>query len=73
MPGAAPASVVTYFGPEIDRTISPSSGKRPNAFFEKIFLPSTITSNTPPLDATSSLSTASASFSSAARPAALGR
>ena len=54
------------------RSISPSSGNRPEACFEKIKLPSTITSNWPLLPALISTTSSNRDFRSAARLAARG-
>lgn len=56
----------------ISEKISECSGKRPSFFFEKINLPSTFTSKTPPLPWISSGFSPYFDFSSAARPAAFG-
>ena len=62
-----------HFNPErIFSRISPSSGKRPVDFLEKINAPSTVTSKTPPPEATSLLSTFNACFNSSAKLAARG-
>ena len=54
-------------------TISPFSGKRERSCFEKIVLPSTVTSKTPPLPAVSLGSRLNLAFNSSANPLALGR
>ena len=58
--------------PRSNATTSPSSGKRPRDRLEKTVLPSTVTSNTPPCEAISSLSIPSSLFSSAAKLTARG-
>jgi hypothetical protein len=53
--------------------ISRSVGKRPSTFFEKIDLPSTLTTKIPPLPRTTSLSIPNSRLISAARLEALGK
>ena len=66
-----PSAALAYF--ESDLKISSCSGNRPSAFFEKINLPSRLTSKTPPLDSMRRGSTPNFFLISAARPEALGR
>jgi hypothetical protein len=53
-------------------SISPFSGNLSSFFFEKIRLPSTSTSKTPPRDSMSEVSAPNFFLSSSARPAACG-
>ncbi len=64
---------VPFFAIHFNRpTISPGFGKRPSADFENINLPSTTTSNAPPLPAINVASTPKAFFNSSAKLTARG-